>query len=592
MLNAAEEVLKEDHMKKPRNIARYASSLILATTVGLLSFGASVLESFALAGPPDAPPSWSSTGSLNANRSRHTATLLPNGKVLAVGGGDPVNGSAELYHPSTGRWSYTGSLIQRRTGHSATLLQNGQVLVAGGVNYGLDVGFRNLDSAELYDPATGEWRPTGSFNRIGGYNSATLLSNGKVLAYGGGPPGANAELYDPATGTWSSTSSPSSQGLMISLPNGKALITDGNSAELYDPATETWTSPSTGSPNVLHRLNTATILNNGKILVTGPDLSGNVFIAELYDMATGTWSRTGDLKTVGDEGKTATLLPSGMVLIAGGATCSDVKCTSGNRSELYDPTTGTWSLTSELNRGRAYHAAVLLPNGKVLFAGGYDADYLNDGDTFYAEYLSSAELYDQGTTPTPGGNHPPVINSLTGGLSGDTLTLTIAATDTDGDLAQAQVSLLNESNSVVTELQPIALGNDPSPARTVTLNINGMAQFPSALKTSVALLDSRSNRSGASTFDFSRADSGGPDLRSSSFDGVGSMTIKGGPFAGALQLEINGVVVAPVPGIKIKGRGAKLKIGGSQSDLNLRSGANRVRLLSDGLRSNIFVLTI
>jgi hypothetical protein len=196
------------------------------------------------------------------------------------------------------------------------------------------------------------------------------------------------------------------------------------------------------------------------------------------------------------------------------------------------------------------------------------------------------------TTPTPGGNNPPVINSLTGGLSGDTLTLTIVAADADGDLAQAQVSLLNESNRVVTQLQPIALSNDPSPSRLLTLNINGMAQFPSALKTSVALVDSRGDRSGASTFDFSRADAGGPNLRRSSFDDVGSMTITGGPFAGVLQLEINGVVVAPPLGIKIKRDGAKLKIGGSQSDLNLRSGANRVRLLSGGLPSNIFVLTI
>ncbi len=194
--------------------------------------------------------------------------------------------------------------------------------------------------------------------------------------------------------------------------------------------------------------------------------------------------------------------------------------------------------------------------------------------------------------PPPGGNNPPVINSLTGGLSGDTLTLTVAAGDADGDLTQAQVSLLNESNSVVTQLQPIALGNDASPARTLTLAINGMGQFPTALKTSVALVDSHSNRSGTSTFDFSRADSGAPDLRSAGFDGVGSMTIKVGPFGGALQLEINGVVVAPPLRIKIKGGGAKLKIGGSQSELNLRSGANRVRLLSNGLRSSIFVLTI
>ncbi|PYT05430.1 MAG: hypothetical protein DMF60_12010 [Acidobacteria bacterium] len=193
--------------------------------------------------------------------------------------------------------------------------------------------------------------------------------------------------------------------------------------------------------------------------------------------------------------------------------------------------------------------------------------------------------------PSPVGNNPPAINSVNGGLSGDTLTLIIAATDADGDLARAQVSLLNESNSVVTQLQPIALVNDPSPDRTLTLAVNGLGQFPTALKMSVALEDSRSNRSGVSTFDFSRADSGGPDLRSASFDGAAGMTIKGASLAGDLQLEINGVVVTPPLRIKNKG-GAKLKISGSQSDMNLRIGPNRVRLLSNGLRSNIFVLTI
>jgi hypothetical protein len=193
--------------------------------------------------------------------------------------------------------------------------------------------------------------------------------------------------------------------------------------------------------------------------------------------------------------------------------------------------------------------------------------------------------------PPPAGNNPPAISSVTGGLSGDSLTLNVSVSDADGDLAQAQVTLLNQSNSVVTQLQPITLVTDPSPIRTLTLTINGMGQFPAALKMSVALVDSRSNRSGVSTFDFSRADSGGPDLRNASFDGVGPMIIKGGPFTGALQLEINGVIVTPPLRIKIKG-GAKLKIAGSQSELNLRSGANRVRLLNNGLRSNIFVLTI
>lgn len=193
--------------------------------------------------------------------------------------------------------------------------------------------------------------------------------------------------------------------------------------------------------------------------------------------------------------------------------------------------------------------------------------------------------------PPPAGNNPPAINSVTGRLIGDSLTLNVSAADPDGDLAQAQVTLLNQSNGVVTQVQPITLSSDPSPIRTLTLTINGMGQFPAALKMTVALVDRRSNRSGVSTFDFSGADSGGPDLRSASFNSGGPMIIKGGPFTGALQLEINGVIVTPPLRIKIKG-GAKLKIAGSQSEFNLRSGANRIRLLGNGLRSSIFLLTI
>ena len=80
------------------------------------------------------PFQWEYTGSLNTARFHHTATLLPDGRVLVVGGEsghDPL-ASAELYDPATGTWSDTGSLRTARDSHTATLLPNGMVLVAGG----------------------------------------------------------------------------------------------------------------------------------------------------------------------------------------------------------------------------------------------------------------------------------------------------------------------------------------------------------------------------------------------------------------------------------------------------------------------------
>jgi len=138
------------------------------------------------------------TSPMSTARAAHTATLLPNGKVLVAGGDNiPYNYpfSAELYDPVTGTWTTTGSLNTPRDFHTATLLTNGQVLVAGGFCYGLGV----LASAELYDPASGTWTTTGSLNNAREFHAATLLTNGLVLVEGGGL--SSAEMYDSASGT-------------------------------------------------------------------------------------------------------------------------------------------------------------------------------------------------------------------------------------------------------------------------------------------------------------------------------------------------------------------------------------------------------
>src|SRR6202008_3538019 len=129
---------------------------------------------------------WSLTGNLKVARLYHFSTLLPNGKVLVAGGYD--NGfyltSAELYDPTTGTWSITGNLSTARSG-SATLLPNGKVLVAGGETSASFLDFFSLNSAELYDPATGTWSFTGSLNPSRLLHTATLFPNGKVLVAGG-----------------------------------------------------------------------------------------------------------------------------------------------------------------------------------------------------------------------------------------------------------------------------------------------------------------------------------------------------------------------------------------------------------------------
>ena len=274
---------------------------------------------------------WTETGDLITARWDHTATLLPDGMVLAAGGaGSSVTAlaSAELYDPASSTWTETGDLADRRRSHTATLLPNGQVLVAGGKSSPY------LASAELYDPASGTWTTTGSLATARRSHTATLLPNGQVLVAGGIKGStilASAELYDPASGTWAETGS---------LANAR-------------------------------QIHTATLLPNGKVLVAGgQDKSFNgLASAELYDPASGTWTETGSLANA-RWSHTATLLANGMVLVAGGGIFE-----GSDSAELYDPASGTWTETGDLVNVRFVHTATLLSNGKVLAAGGLDGHF-------------------------------------------------------------------------------------------------------------------------------------------------------------------------------------------------------------------------
>ncbi|MDQ4131378.1 MAG: hypothetical protein M3133_10410, partial [Actinomycetota bacterium] len=176
---------------------------------------------------------WETTAPLSVPRYDHTTTLLANGKVLAAAGrtmppagAGPVEllTSSELYDPHSEQWRATGSLNEPRWRHTATLLPDGRVLVAGGFGspYTLTASGAGsnaqpvLDTAEIYDPRTGTWSRTASMRTRRALHVATLLPSGKVLVAGGRtcnepPPTAcnftfvtnTAEIYDPATGTWS-----------------------------------------------------------------------------------------------------------------------------------------------------------------------------------------------------------------------------------------------------------------------------------------------------------------------------------------------------------------------------------------------------
>ena len=193
-------------------------------------------------------PTFTPTSNMSTTRYNHTATLLPNGKVLIAGGqtGFPGPGyvnTAEIYDPAARTFTATGNMTAPRGRHTATLLRNGKVLIAGGEN-----GVATAYSAELYDPVGGTFSATGSMNNARSDHTATLLPDGTVLVAGGynGSFTNSAETYDPANGTFFSAGSmpdARAEHTAALLQDGRVFIAGGvndlnvlSSAAIYDPA--------------------------------------------------------------------------------------------------------------------------------------------------------------------------------------------------------------------------------------------------------------------------------------------------------------------------------------------------------------------
>jgi hypothetical protein len=224
------------------------------------------------------------------------------------------------------------------------------------------------------------------------HHTATLLTNGLVLATGGndvsGNPLASAELFDPARKTWTLTggfAAARTGHAATLLPNGKVLVTGGATAELYDPTSGTW-APTT-PPTTARSDHTATLLPDGEVLIAGgtPNGSTPLAIAEIYNPTLRLWRTTGTLKAA-RWGHSATLLPNGKVLVSAGVnafSCCGNPPAYVSSTELYDPASESWTTAAPLNTARSSQTATLLANGQVLIAGGVGG-------------YNSAELYDVG----------------------------------------------------------------------------------------------------------------------------------------------------------------------------------------------------
>ena len=363
------------------------------------------------------PGTWSSAPSVNAYVDRgdyelahNVATLLADGRVFLLKGYGPGatsqgSGSAgdsaaattpEIYEPGSGRWAPTArpTTIDPR-GFTATLLTSGRVLVVGG-------------SAEIYDPTVDRWSPTGpmQINRTG--HSAALLADGRVLVAGGSQTGpgqpnsflAAAEIYDQNSNTWSGAAPMIVAGCdgcryaATLLRDGRVLEVAGYGAdaETYNPKSNAWFPAGSLSESLGQR--TATLLPDGRVLVAGGGSHGpdQLVGSHIYDPATNSWSSAAAMLQ-DRQAHTATLLQNGFVLVAGGYLPGGATASA----ELYDSASDRWSPTGNMAVARGHQTATLLRNGKVLVVGGY-----------FLGSLRNAEMY----TPPPGSVPNPTAGSV------------------------------------------------------------------------------------------------------------------------------------------------------------------------------------
>ncbi len=367
----------------------------------------SAMLCIALIGPgvalADPEGSWADAGSMTAPRFFTTATLLPNGTVLVAGGQDGQGGISDVrvYDPAANSWTAASPLANARSRHSATLLDDGSVLVAGGLSRTPNSA-PVLASTTIYDPQTGDWTPGPSMPLTRYLHTATKLGDHRVLLVGGfggddmtGQSSygqATAVIFDPGTGVWTRAADSGSYRwghVAALLPNGKVLVAGGEgspvvggcgpncsqgltTAELYDPIADAWSAlPDLSAPRAYA---TATLLNDGRVLVAGgqseydPDVGQRVPTASslLFDPATNSWSPAASMGTARYE-HVAVLLSDGRVLVAGGF---DPNYGGIKTAEIYDPATDTWSAAADMISTRWFPSAVLLPDDTVLVAGG------------------------------------------------------------------------------------------------------------------------------------------------------------------------------------------------------------------------------
>lgn len=367
-------------------------------------------------------PAWTGTTAMTGVRANHTSTLLANGKILIAGGtdGPSVLATAEIYDPAAKTAVPTGSMSEPRDLHTATLLVNGRVLAAGGFTTNA-VSTGSTAGAEIYYPDTGVWLPARPMSTARDNHAAVLLGDGTVLVAGGYAAGtylSSAEIYSSTSGVWRSAASMNAPRALHSvtlLQDGRVLATGGinqfgvqGSNEIYDPKTNIWTAvkcfdngafPCTGAQLRAHS-HRATSLLDGRVLVTGGnDGFGEVDYSLIYDPVVNSWTDTSGLGTSLNTPRfnhTATLLPNGVVLIAGGAQKLGNALDS---VETFSAAILTWQEAGKLTAPRGYHTTLIAKDGFLFSFGGYNGTtFVNSAESLY--FAGFPDLLSVGAPPS------------------------------------------------------------------------------------------------------------------------------------------------------------------------------------------------
>ncbi len=290
---------------------------------------------------------WSAAASMAQKRSSgHRATLLTDGRVLVTGEND--DGVAEIYDPATDQWASTSPMLQARTWASSTLLTDGTVLVAGGLD-ATKAGREELNTVEIFDPTSGEWTETNSMEQVHAGHSVAVLEDGRLLVVGK----YVAELFDQSDNTWSPTTGLMDRERALGttadvLPDGRVLVTGGQfqqggytgvivpirNAEVFDPSTGTWQSSESMYMSEPRENHPSVRFDDGRVMVIGDRET------EIFDPTTDTWTSAGTLKNSHGNLSTATLLNDGRILVVGGQEETDERLMGTVSVEIYDPATG------------------------------------------------------------------------------------------------------------------------------------------------------------------------------------------------------------------------------------------------------------